>query len=100
MKTQEAEADSSFSVSVKDFYKTQFHGGEKCLKKDGSVVQGFFSCAEMEKEFSLAEIDMQYIMLNFIRWRHFSVWKFSKMVQSVDLKYWGVRKGVVVKLDS
>lgn len=73
MKTQEVEADSSFSVSVKDFDKTQFYGGEKCLKKDGSVVQSCFAVPRWKKDFSLAEIDMQYVMLNFIQWRHFSV---------------------------
>lgn len=51
MKTREVEADSSFSVSVKDFDKTQFYGGEKCLKKDGSVDQSFFAVPGCKKIF-------------------------------------------------
>lgn len=51
MKTQEVEADSSFSVSVKDFDKTQLYGGEKYLKKDGSVVQSIFAVPGWKKIF-------------------------------------------------
>lgn len=51
MKTQEAEGDSSFSVSLKDFDKAQFYGGEKCLKKDGSVVQSFLLCQDAKRFF-------------------------------------------------
>lgn len=42
IKTQEAEADSSFAVSVQDFDKTQFCGGEKCVKKRWFCGSKFF----------------------------------------------------------
>lgn len=61
MKTQEVEAGSSFSVSVKDFDKTQFYG--EVSEKRWFCGSKFFVVPGWKK----IEIDMQYIMLNFIQ---------------------------------
>lgn len=59
----------------------------------------FFAVSGSKKIFSLAEIDIQYVILSYIPNRCCLEEKYSKMVQRVDLKYWGEGKAVVLKLD-
>jgi len=65
VRTPEVEADSSISVPVKDF------SGEQFLKKRKFCCSKlFFCCARVQQDFSLAELDIQYIILNYIQYRN------------------------------